>query len=109
MVYDIIKDTSVLTTIPDKVLRKLITKEIYCINDAVEETRLSEGKITDLNIGLGILSIGVLDDKVFYKFVPSKELEDSVKASILNERNLLEDALEAALVDKLTNTYKVLL
>ena len=109
MVYDIIKDTSVLTTIPDKVLRKLITKEIYCINDAVEETRLSEGKITDLNIGLGILSIGVLDDKVFYKFVPSKELEDSVKASILNERNLLEDALEAALVDKLTNTYKDLL
>lgn len=109
MKYDIIKDTSTLTTVPEKTLRRLITKQVYCINDAVEEMRQSGDNIVDLDIGLGTLSIGVINDNIYYKFIPSDELDVSVKSSILNEQNLLEDALEAALVDKLTNTYKDLL
>ena len=109
MEYDIIKDLSTLTTIPEKVLHKLISKEVYCINDAAAELNASEFSVIDLAIGLGNLDIGVVDDNIVYKFTPSKELEASVRDAILNRRNLLEDALEAALVDKLTNTYKDIL
>lgn len=109
MEYDIIKDTAVLTTIPEKTLKRLVSKEIYCINDAVAEMQAADKTVIDLDIGLGNLAIGVVDDKVVYKFTPSPELEESVKAAILNGRNLLEDALEAALVERLTNTYKDIL
>lgn len=109
MEYDIIKDTAILTTIPEKALRKLINKEVYCINDAASEMQATGESVIDLNIGLGNLSIGIVDDKVVYKFTPSQELDTSVKAAILNGRNLLEDALEAALVERLTNTYKDIL
>ena len=109
MTYDIIKDVSVLSGVPDKTIMKLVSKVVYCINDAVSESALVESKEIDLNIGIGTLSIGVFDDKVMYKFVPSQELEKSVKESILSGRNLLEDALDASLVDKLTNTYKDLI
>lgn len=109
MEYDIIKDTATLITIPEKTLRKLISKEIYCINDAVAELQAAETPLVDLDIGLGNLAISMVDDKVVYKFIPSQELDESVKAAILNGRNLLEDALEAALVERLTNTYKDIL
>jgi hypothetical protein len=109
MNYDIIKDTSALTTIPEKAIRKLISKEIYCINDAATELRADKVSVIDLDVGLGNLAISLVDDKVVYKFVPSPELDESVKAAILNGRNLLEDALEAALVERLTNTYKDIL
>ena len=109
MNYDIIKDTSVLTTVPEKVIRKLVSKEIYCINDAVAEMKAAGVDVIDLDIGLGNLAIGIIDDKVVYKFIPSQELDESVKAAVLHERNLLEDALEAALVERLTNTYKDIL
>lgn len=109
MNYDIIKDTSALTTIPEKVIRKLISKEIYCINDAATELQADKVSVIDLDVGLGNLAISLVDDKVVYKFVPSPELDASVKAAILNGRNLLEDALEAALVERLTNTYKDIL
>lgn len=104
--YNMISDVSKLTTIPEKVLNKLITKSVYCISDAIAEMRIAGKDTIDLDIGLGNLSIGIVDDEVVYKFVPSTELDISVKSSILNEQNLLEDAVEASLVDKLTNTYK---
>lgn len=104
--YDIIKDTATLTTVPEKTLKKLVSKEIYCINDAVAEMQAANIEVIDLDIGLGNLAISVVDDKVVYKFIPSTELEESVKSAILNGRNLLEDVLEASLVERLTNTYK---
>lgn len=103
MNYDLIKDVAVLTTIPEKTLKKLSTKAIYCINDAVVD---AAGEPADIDIGIGTLSISVVNDKVVYKFVPSKEFEESIKNSVINEQNLLEDALEASLVDKITNVYK---
>lgn len=109
MNYDVIKDTAILTTVPEKVLRKLISKEVYCMNDAIAEMRVSGAETADLDIGFGILSIGLVQDTIHYKFTPSADFDESIKSTLLNEQNLLEDALEAALVDKLSNTYKDLL
>ena len=109
MKYDLIKDTATLTTIPEKALTKLASKAIYSINEAVVESQLANDNVIDIDIGIGNLAIKIEDEEVVYKFVPSPELDNSIKETILNGRNLLEDALEASLVDKLTNTYKDIL
>ena len=110
--YDIISDLSTLSTIPEKTLGKLSAKVVYCICDAVAEALAedaSEDRSVDLDIGIGTLSIGLVDDAIKYKFVPNETLETSVKQTVLNERNLLEDALEKSFVDKITNVYKELI
>ncbi len=110
--FDIIKDLSTLSTIPDKVLTKLMDKFLYCIYDAVAEAvaeNPGEDKSIDLDIGIGTLSIGVVNDTIKYKFIPSSSMDTSVKQTVLNERNLLEDVLEKSFVDKITNVYKELL
>lgn len=106
MKYDVVKDLSVVTTISEKMLRKLISKGIYCINDAVVENNLTEDPVVDLDIGLGNLAVKLDGDKLQYKFTPSPELEESIKLAVLNEQNLLEDALDATLADRVVNTYK---
>lgn len=106
---NVTQDVSTLTTIPDKSLNKLLSKFIYVINDAVAEARINKQSVVDLNIGLGILSLEIGQDELKYKFVPSKNLEETLKATVLEERNLLEDALETSLVEKLTTAYKDLL
>lgn len=103
MTYDLVKDMATLTTIPEKALKKLLTKATYCINDAVAD---ANGEPADIDVGFGTLSISVVNDKIVYKFTPSKEFEEAIKNTVLNEQNLLEDALEASLVDKITNVYK---
>jgi hypothetical protein len=105
---NIIKDTAVLTTVPEKAIKKIIEKMIYSINEAVVEARLTGEKIVELDIGLGTLLINLEDDTIRYKFIPGEKLEESVKNSFINQQNLLEDALDASIVDKLTNIYKEL-
>lgn len=103
---NIIKDTSVLTTVPEKAIKKLIEKMIYSINEAVVEARLTGESVIELDIGLGTLLIRLESDSIQYKFIPGEKLEESVKNSFINQQNLLEDALDASIVAKLTNIYK---
>ena len=99
MNYDLVKDVATLTTISEK----LLTKVIYCISDAVADAK---NEPADIDLGFGVLSISVLNDKVCYKFTPSNDFDNTIKSTVINEQNLLEDALEASLVDKITNVYK---
>lgn len=111
-VYDIVSDLSTLTTIPEKTLEKLGAKVIYCICDALAESlaeNQDKDRPVDIDLGIGTLSLIKSDDSVKYKFIPSEALETSVKQTVLNERNLLEDALEKSFVEKITNVYKDLL
>lgn len=103
---NIVKDTAVLTTIPEKAIKKIVDKMIYSINEAVVEARISGETDIELEIGLGTLLIKLEDDSIKYKFIPGDKLEESVKNSFINKQNLLEDVLDASLVNKLTNIYK---
>jgi hypothetical protein len=105
---DIIKDTSTLTTVQDKIILKILDKMIYAINEAVVEARISGQEVVEMDIGLGILKIRLNDDSIQYKFTPGQKLENSVKNTFIYKQNLLEDALDASLVNKLTNIYKEL-
>jgi hypothetical protein len=103
---NIVKDTAVLSTVPEKAIKKIIDKMVYAIAEAVVEARLTNKSVIELDIGLGILLIRFGDDSIQYKFVPGDKLEESVKNSFINQQNLLEDVLDASLVNKLTNIYK---
>lgn len=103
---NIVKDTSVLTTIPEKAIKKIIDKMIYSINEAIVEAEITGDDIVELDIGLGTLLIRFEDGSIQYKFIPGDKLEETVKNSFINKQNLLEDALDTSLVNKLTNIYK---
>ena len=103
---DIINDTAVLTTVPEKAIKKILDKMIYAINEAVVEARITGESIIEMNIGLGTLLIKMEDESIQYKFIPGDKLEESVKNAFINKQNLLEDALDASLRNKLTNIYK---
>lgn len=106
---DTIEDVAKLTTIQRATLDKLISKFVYCISDAVVEAKVCGKDAVDLNVGLGTLSIKLSAESIAYKFIPSDELNSAVKSAIKNEQNLLEDKLESAFIDRITNAYKELL
>lgn len=106
---NLITDIAKLTTIPEKNLEKLSLLGIYCIVGAVMTAKLSGKDTVDIDTGIGNLAINFEDDQVKYKFIPSSNLEVSVKTAILNEQNLLEGLLENSLINKVTATYKDLI
>lgn len=103
---DLIKDVATLTTIPEKALSKLVSKSIICINDSVEEALLTNESIVEINIGIGTLYIQLLDNAINYKFIPSSNLESSVRKTVINKQNILERMIEKTLADRIIKTYK---
>jgi len=104
---DIIKDVSILSTIPEKYINKLIQQKfIYCICEAIQEDILEGKNMSQLDIGLGTLYIGYEDNDIKYKFEPNQTLIKSVNATILNKKNILEDVLNNALAKKFIEVYK---
>lgn len=103
---DVIKEVSILTTVPEKSIRDLADKAIYSINEAVVEALLAKTEVVELDIEIGILYLQVTEDEIRYKFTPSDKLEESLVTTVTHGQNLLEDTLTSALVKKITNTYK---
>ena len=96
---NIVNDISTLTRVPGKVLNELTHKINLCIGSAIYEAKQSNEQILVLNIGIGLLSISLTDMQC--KFIPSKDLKQTIKASLTGEIDPLELALDEALVDKL--------
>jgi hypothetical protein len=96
---NIISDISTLTRVPNKVLTELAHKANLCIGNIIKEAKEAEDQAVIINIGIGTLSIDLLDMQC--KFVPSKELKATIKASLQSDQDLLELELEQALIDKL--------
>ena len=103
---NIIDDLSLLTTIPEKTITKLLKKEIYCICEAIEEDVLEGKDLSILNLGFGVLYIKHTENEVKYKFVPTNELQKAITNTIVNKKNILEDVLNASLAAKFMEVYK---
>ena len=106
---NIIKDISTLTTIPYATLVKLVDIAELCICHAVEESKLRNGDLTSINIGVGTLNIKTSDDEIKYKFIPSSKLEENVKQTVINNKSQLITNVETKIKDKVMNVYKELL
>ena len=103
---NVIKDVSILTSIPEKTLNKLNEKVLYSICQTVQEDVLDEKDITELDLGLFKIYIKHSDGEVRYKLIPSPEMEKVINNTIKNKLNLLEDTLNDVLAKKILNVYK---
>lgn len=105
----IIKDVSILTTIPEELLNKLIDKGMWCICHNIEESLLeNNGEPVIADIGIGKLLIKNDEEQVKYKFIPDTKLEEYINKTILENKNPLKLTLEKTLGDKINNTYKTI-
>ena len=103
---NIIEDVANITTILVASLQKLNDKFVWCMCNAVEESKLKEEEFVSLNIGYGTLMISVVNNQIQYKFVPSNYFEKNLVSTIVNGKNPLINALESNLVNKIVEAYK---
>ena len=102
----LIDELSTLTTIPVTSITNLADKSLWCICNCVEESKLGNNDLTEIDIGIGILSILVENNNIQYRFVPSKKLEAAVRDTIVNKKNPLTQAAESALTKRILEAYK---
>ena len=96
---NIMNDVSTLLKIPAKVSAELADKACLCIGSAISEAKQRGDSQIVLNIGIGSLSINLLDMQC--KFVPGKNLKSAIKSTLANQVNPLEFALEQAFAERL--------
>ena len=96
---NIISDISTLTRVPNKVLIELSHKANLCIGNIISDARDAGEQAVIINIGIGTLSIDLIDMQC--KFIPSKELKTTIKASLQVKQDPLELELEQTLIEKL--------
>lgn len=108
-IKDLNTDLSIVTTIPKLTLEKLNQNAICCITSFVAESLLDEETITNIDIGIGILTIKVEDNCVKYSFTPNSMLENQITDSVLYGDVPIIKKLEDSIVNKIVHTYKELL
>ena len=106
---DLLHDISTITTIPKEALAKLVQKAEWCICNIVDENRLANNLISQIDLGFGSLLIKDGDDDIEYKFIPSTQLEEGIRSTLVDKKNPLKLKLEETLVDKILNTYKTII
>ena len=96
---NLISDVGTLLKIPTKVTTELTDKACLCIGSAISEAKRNGENQMALNIGIGVLSINLLDMQC--KFVPGKNLKTAIKSALASPIDPLELALEQAFAEKL--------
>ena len=96
---NIVSDVGTLLRIPTKITTELTDKACLCISSVISEAKDRGETQTTLNIGIGTLSVNLVDMQC--KFVPGKNLKAAIKSSLSSSRDPLELALDQAFTDKL--------
>lgn len=96
---NLISDVGTLLKIPTKVTTELTDKACLCIGSAISEAKRNGENQMALNIGIGVLSINLLDMQC--KFVPGKNLKTAIKSALANPVDPLELELEQMFAEKL--------
>jgi len=95
----IVNDVGTLLRVPTKVTTELVDKACLCIGSAISEAKRMGEAHTTINIGIGTLSINLIDMEC--KFVPGKNLKTAIKQALTTQADPLELALSEAFTDKL--------
>lgn len=96
---NIVSDVGTLLKIPTKITTELTEKSCLCIAEAISEAKRNGETQVILNIGIGTLSVNLIDMQC--KFVPGKNLKTAIKAALSSQSSPVELALEQAFIDKL--------
>ena len=104
-----LQDLAQITTIPVFSIKKIFNNLTLCIVHKVLENYLTHTTETCVDIGIGKLSIQLIDNIVKYKFIPSQKFENLLVEAIHSKQSPLVSKAEDILVDKIQNTYKELM
>jgi hypothetical protein len=96
---NILNDISTMLRIPAKVSNELVDKSCLCIGSAILAAKRRGETQTAINIGIGSLSINLLDMQC--KFIPGKVLKTAIKSALTADTDPVEVALEKAFAEKL--------
>lgn len=102
--FNTLTDLGAVTKIPNKYIDDIFEKLTLCIGSEIHDALLRQEKSLVLGIGIGTLSIDLVDMQC--KFIPSRSLKAVIKKSLTEKIDPLEEALEEALVQKLEAIYK---
>ena len=108
---NIIDDVSSICNLPNNVLIRLS----YVVNCIIADSICDSlpDKDFEFDIGIGKIYITIEENKagksVRYRFIPSKELEDSINNVVKSRRSPLTKSVENSLQNKVFNTYKDLM
>lgn len=101
--YDVVSDVCKICALSKTSVDKLIeigSKDIcHCVYD-------NPGEVVILDIGIGRLSLGIEGDEIKYKFIPSPKMENMLKETLQNKKDLLTNMIEDRLTNRLLSTYK---
>lgn len=106
---NLIEDVSVLTDVSETLIKKFIPVSTYCISHAVFESLSKDETVTEIDIGIGQLLIKTDSTSVKYRFVPSKELEKSVKQSVTTGYSPMITKIDNSLQEKIERAFKELI
>ena len=96
---NIVSDVGTLLKIPTKITNELTDKACLCIGGAISEAKQNGETQIMLNIGIGTLSVDLVDMQC--KFIPGKNLKSAIKSSLSSPVNPVEIAIEQAFSNKL--------
>ena len=108
MSKSILKSLSTVTNVPEAYLAKLEDIKASLIGQQVLETIDGTHTVVEVDIGIGVLGIQVIDNCISYKFIPGRNLEKSIN-SALNNQSTLESLIECKIAEKIDKIYKELL
>jgi len=100
---NVINDLSSYTKIPNKILTELVHKLNLCIGSAIHDAIINKESAVVINVGIGSLSVNLTDMQC--KFIPSKDLKQTIRKSIDEKLDPLEINLEDTLIQKLLAIY----
>ena len=104
---NIIKDVSVLTTIPESSLSKIFDRVEDAVIHGVLE--LDNDNIYEADIGIGSLKVYFNGTDTEFDFEPSNRFKDKLKHAHEDREDALIKSAEQRLIYKIVNTYKDLL
>ena len=96
---NILSDMSTLVKVPNKILTWLADIENLCIGSAISDAKLQDIDHISLNIGIGVLAVEL--STMNCKFIPSKDLKNTIKSALAGEADPVEKHIDQLLVQKL--------
>lgn len=107
--YSLQDDLKTLTNISSDVIDKLVNKILYIICDDVLDTHLNNNTVTDIDTGIGVLSICVDNNQIKYRFIPSTIVESAIKNTIVDLKSPVKERASKTLASKINEIYEELL
>ena len=106
---NLIEDVSTLTDVSANTLKKFLNVSNFVIGHSVHESMCEHKELTNIDLGVGQLDIKVDDNRIYYRFTPSKELEKILIQTITTNTSPMITKLDNKLQEKIDRAYKELL